>query len=301
LKTATERWQHKPKYVLLVGDASVDPRNYLGFGSYDFVPTKIIVTSELKTASDDWFSDFKNTGLGQIPTGRLPARTTEEAKIMVAKILAYERDDDRRENDRGDWINQALLVADRNDTVDFTRDTNSVKALLPKGMKVTTVFASGLDAATARQEIMSGINSGKLLVNYLGHGSVEIWSGENLLDNAAASTLSNGKRLPVFLIMDCLNGFFHDVYTESLAESLLLSKNGGAVAVWASSGLTEPEPQAEMDQNLVRLLFTDTTLTLGDAIKNAKAKISDPDARRTYILFGDPLLRLRRLPGGARR
>jgi hypothetical protein len=61
------------------------------------------------------------------------------------------------------------------------------------------------------------------------------------------------------------------------------------------------EKKAEMDQNLVRLLFTDTTLTLGDAIKNAKTKISDPDARRTYILFGDPLLRLRRLPGGARR
>ena len=293
LKTATERWQHKPKYVLLVGDASVDPRNYLGFGSFDFVPTKIIVTSELKTASDDWFSDFENTGLGQIPTGRLPARTEEEAKTMVAKILAYERDNDGRDNGQGDWINQALLVADHNDTVDFTRDTKSVEALLPKGMKVTTVFASSLDASTARQEIVAGINSGKLLVNYLGHGSVEVWSGEELLDNTAASTLSNGTRLPLFLIMDCLNGFFHDVYTESLAESLLLAKSGGAVAVWASSGLTEPEPQVAMDQNLVRLLFTDPSLALGDAIMKAKAKISDPDTRRIYILFGDPLLRIR--------
>ena len=165
-------------------------------------------------------------------------------------------------------------------------------------MKVTTVLASGLDASTARQQIMAGINSGKLLVNYLGHGSVEIWSGEDLLDNTTASTLSNGTRLPVFLIMDCLNGFFHDVYTESLAESLLLAKNGGAVAVWASSGLTEAEPQAAMDQNLVRLLFSDPSLTLGDAIMNAKAKISDPDTRRIYVLFGDPLLRIRR-PGGA--
>jgi uncharacterized repeat protein (TIGR01451 family) len=289
LKTATEKWQSKPKYLLLVGDASVDPRNYLGFGFFDFVPTKIIVTSELKTASDDWFSDFKNAGLGQIPTGRVPVRTADEAKTVVAKILAYEQD-----SDRGTWINQALLVADRNDAIDFTRDTQAVQVLLPKSMRVTTVQASGLDPNTARQEIMAGINSGNLLVNYIGHGSVEIWSGEDLLDDTTASTLSNGTRLPVFLIMDCLNGFFHDVYTESLAESLLLAKNGGAVAVWASSGLTEPEPQAEMDQNLVKLIFTVPSLTLGDAIREAKSKISDPDTRRTYILFGDPMLRLRR-------
>jgi hypothetical protein len=298
LKTATERWQHKPKYVLLVGDASVDPRNYLGFGSFDFVPTKIIATSELKTASDDWFSDFGNSGLGRIPTGRLPVRTAEQAKNVVGKLLAYERADDQRSDDHGDWINEALLVADRDDTVNFTRDTKSVAALFPKAMKVTAVLASTLDASAARKQVVAGINSGKLLVNYIGHGSVEIWSGENLLDDTSASTLSNGTRLPVFLIMDCLNGFFHDVYTESLAESLLLSKDGGAVAVWASSGLTEPEPQAEMDQNLVRLLFAGPSVTLGDAIRNAKSKITDPDARRTYILFGDPMLRLRR-PHGA--
>jgi len=159
LKTATERWQHKPKYVLLVGDASVDPRNYLGFGSFDFVPTKIVITSELKTASDDWFSDFENAGLGQIPTGRLPVRTAEEADTVVAKILGYERDNDQRSHDHGDWINQALLVADRDDTVDFTRDTKSVEALLPKAMKVTSVLASSLDANTARQEILTGINT----------------------------------------------------------------------------------------------------------------------------------------------
>ena len=62
--------------------------NYLGFGFFDFVPTKIVVTSELKTASDDWFSDFSNTGFAQIATGRIPARTVSDAQIMVGKILA---------------------------------------------------------------------------------------------------------------------------------------------------------------------------------------------------------------------
>ena len=125
------------------------------------------------------------------------------------------------------------------------------------------------------------INSGKVLVDYLGHGSVEVWSGENLFDTTTAASLTNGARLPVFLIMNCLNGFFHDVYTESLAEALLLSKNGGAIGVWASSGLTSAEPQSHMNQNVVRLLFTQPGITLGDAIRRAKFDILDSDARRT--------------------
>ena len=288
LETATRRWQYKPKYLLLVGDASVDPRNYLDFGFFDFVPTKIIVTSELKTASDDWFSDFDNQGLPQVATGRLPVRTSDEANTVVRKILSYESD-----RDRGDWTDQSLLVADRNDASDFSQDSRTVEAVLPKSMTVTDVFASDMDANAARQEILDGINSGKLLVNYIGHGSVEIWSGDDLLDDAAASTLSNGARLPLFLVMNCLNGFFHDVYTQSLAEALLLSKNGGAVAVWASSGLTQPEPQVQMDQNVVRLLFSKPSLTLGEAVRKAKSTDIDPEVRRTYILFGDPMLRLR--------
>ena len=289
MQNATARWQRKPRYLLLFGGASVDPRNYLGFGFLDFVPTKIIVTSQLKTASDDWFSDFENTGLAQVSTGRLPVRTQDDARTVVAKLLQY----DRNEN-LGDWTNQILMVADRDDpTTSFTREAQSVQALLPRSMKVTDVFATKLDPKTAAEEILAGINSGKLIVNYTGHGSVEVWSGEDLLDDGAAASLTNGSLLPVFLIMNCLNGFFHDVYTESLAQSLLFSKNGGAVAVWASSGLTSPEPQLQMDESVVKLLFTQPSLPLGDATRQAKSDITDSDARRTYILFGDPLLRLK--------
>jgi len=289
LLTASSRWQVKPKYLLLVGDASVDPRDYLGFGFFDLVPTKIITTSELKTASDDWFSDFANTGFAQISTGRIPVRTEEDARAVVSKIVRYERT-----TTPADWTNQALLVADQDDpTVSFTQEAEAVRALMPKSMNITDVFATGVDPAAARATILDNINSGKVLVDYLGHGSVEVWSGENLLDTTIAATLTNGPRLPVFLIMNCLNGFFHDVYTESLAESLLLSKNGGAIGVWASSGLTSPEPQSQMNRNVVHMLFTQRGIPLGDAIRRAKSDISDSDARRTFILFGDPLLRLK--------
>jgi signal peptidase I len=288
LRTAIGAWKNKPRYLLLAGDASVDPRDYLGFGFLDFVPTKVVVTSELKTASDDWFSDFDNTGFAKIATGRLPARTTADAQTMVAKILGYAN------GQAGSWTNQSMMVADVDDpSVSFSQAAQAVQRMLPQTMNVTDVFAGVVGPATARQDLLAGINSGQLLVNYNGHGSVQIWSGSDLFDDTAASSLTNGNRLPVFVIMNCLNGFFHDVYTESLAESLMLARNGGAVAVWASSGLTVPDPQFQMDQTLMQTLFSQPSITLGDAVLFAKSGIGDQDVRRTFILFGDPLMRLK--------
>ena len=55
--------------------------------------------------------------------------------------------------------------------------------------------------------------------------------------------------------MTCLNGYFHDAALESLAEALLNTEHGGAVAVWAPSGMTGPDNQAIMNQELYRGLF----------------------------------------------
>jgi hypothetical protein len=92
--------------------------------------------------------------------------------------------------------------------------------------------------------------------------------------------------------MDCLNGFFQDVYTQSLGESLLLAPNGGAVAVWASSGFTDAGPQSGMDLALTHILATNPKLPLGLAILKAKSTVADKDVRRTWILFGDPAMRV---------
>jgi hypothetical protein len=91
--------------------------------------------------------------------------------------------------------------------------------------------------------------------------------------------------------MTCLNGFYQDPLLEGLAESLMKSR-GGAVAVWASSGMTMPGNQLVLNQQMYRVLFGDS-LTLGEVTVRAKAGTSDQDIRRTWILFGDPSMRLR--------
>src|SRR5688572_4206161 len=104
-----------------------------------------------------------------------------------------------------------------------------------------------------------------------------------------------GSRLPFVVAMNCLNGFFQGIYgEESLAETLMRN-GGGAVAVWASSSLTEAEPQAVMNDELFRLLFS-TTGAVGDAVRLAKSAVPSSDVRRSWVFFGDPAMRLKGLP-----
>ncbi len=287
LQFASTKWNQKPQSVLLLGDASFDPRDYLGLGDFDFVPTRIIETAAFKTASDDWFSDFQNTGFATIPTGRIPARTPADAALVISKIVNYERN-----TSQGSWQQQALIVADQNVGVDFSGEADMAAALLPPSLVATKILADGQSTTAVSQQILDAVNNGTLLVNYTGHGAEQQWSFSDLLDNTSAAALSNGGRLPVFLLMDCLNGFFHDVYAESLSTALLMAPNGGAVAVWASSGFTTAPPQASMDQALLRTMAANPTQPLGRSILTAKLKITDPDVRRTWILFGDPAMRV---------
>jgi hypothetical protein len=284
LSWARTHWKKAPQYVLLVGDGSFDPRNFLGLGDFDFVPTKLIDTVYLETASDDWFADLNNDGLPEMAIGRLPVRTVEELDILVSKIAGY-----RQANP----IQEVVLVADINGMFDFETVSEEIRELLPSSIVVRKIFRGdfGTDGE-AKNTLISAINQGPLFVNYFGHGSVEVWNG-GILSSGDAEALTNGWRLPFFVIMTCFNGMFHDVYTESLAEALLKAEGGGAIAVWASSGLTEPAAQAMLNREMTKALFNGGSFTLGEAVKRAKAACTDPDVRRTWILFGDPTTKLK--------
>jgi uncharacterized repeat protein (TIGR01451 family) len=287
LQLAATKWRVAPQAVLLMGDASLDPRNYLGFGDLDFVPSRMIETQALKTASDDWLTDFNETGYATIPTGRIPADTLQEAQLAVSKIVAFENG-----SNAGSWQQAATFVADQNVGDDFTAAAQTASQLVPSSLNVATILTDGEDPTVAQQQIVSAIDNGTLLVDYSGHGAEDQWSFNDFFDVTTIPSLTNGDRTPVFLLMDCLNGFFEDVYTTSMAENLLFAPNGGAVAVWASSGFTDEPPQATMNQALLSTLSANPTMPIGEAILKAKSGITDNDVRRTWTLFGDPAMRI---------
>ena len=165
-------------------------------------------------------------------------------------------------------------------------------SLIPTNLRITQVYRGRLDAEKARGSLFQALYREQFLVNYAGHGSVNLWRG-NLLTNADALELAN-QHLPIFVMMTCLNGYFHDAALDSLGESLIKAERGGAVAVWASSGMTMPSDQALINKELYRLLFNrGAGLTLGEAVMRAKVSSATVDVRRTWILLGDPAIVLK--------
>jgi hypothetical protein len=281
LSTAQGQWQLKPHFVLLVGDATFDPKNYLGQGDFDFVPTYMVDTTLLETASDDWFADFSGTGIPQMAVGRFPIRTATDASTLVNKVVSYET------SGSPSWTNQVLLVADQNDPGDnFEAYAAAVQALLPASTSVSEILV-GSDP-TAHSDLLNALNAeGQGLVNYIGHGSEEVWESA-LFSSTDATGLTNGPMVPFVVSMTCLNGYFQDVYATSLSKALIEAPGGGAVAVWASSGLTNSGSQATLNQALVQAIYGSSPMTLGEAAASAKAAVGDLDVRKTWILFGDP-------------
>ena len=72
LVRAARSWAKPPRFVLLVGNATNDPRNYQGLNEPDFVPTRIVATAVLETASDDWFADADGDSFAELAVGRPP-------------------------------------------------------------------------------------------------------------------------------------------------------------------------------------------------------------------------------------
>ena len=291
LTRAQTGWRRSPDYVVLAGDATVDPRDYAGFGDADFVPTKMIAMDnvELESSTDDWFADLDDDGLADLAMGRLPMRTVAHAETMVRKLVNYAQAPAEA------WTKEVLLLSDTDDPSSWSfESTNArLKATLPDSYTAHEVFA-GAGAAEARAELFARVNGGQLLVNYMGHGSTTIWSDTGLLTSADRSgSWSPGARLPLVVAMNCLNGLFHGIYgEESLAETFLRA-SGGAVATWASSSITPARPQAAANHEFFRLVFSGAYATVGESAVAAKSVVTDGDVRRSWIFFGDPAMRLK--------
>ena len=247
------------------------------------VPAKLVDTGEMETASDDWYGEFTGEGQTALAIGRLPVRSAVEAAALVAKIINY----DKAARPEG-----VLLVADDDsDGVSFEAASNELRGLIQPGQSVEQINRGSLDAVAAKGRLINALSRGPRVVNYYGHGNSTFWRG-NLLTSGDAAQLANGGNLSLFVMMTCLNGYFQDPTDESLGESLLKAK-GGAIAVWASSDMSAPGDESLMAMEMFRRLFDQSNaMTVGDAALKAKGAVRNRDARRTFILLGDPATRL---------
>lgn len=290
LQYAYNNRQTKPDYVLLIGDATYNPRNYTSAAtppvSYNFVPTKMVETIYLETGSDEALADFNNDGLAEIPIGRIPVNNFQTVIDVLNKVIIYESTVSTQNLNRG-----VLFASDLPRGYDFAGVNNRLRTQLPTNTPTVMINKGDADART---KLLAEMNAGKFLVNYSGHGNTSAWSASpTFFGNSDAAALTNGNNLTIFTMLTCLNGYFVQT-PDSLAEVLLKKPAGGAVAVWASSGETTPDIQEIMARRFFNKIGENNTMRLGDLIKDAKTTIpGGRDVRLSWALIGDPALKVR--------
>jgi hypothetical protein len=231
-------------------------------------------------------------GAPMLAIGRIPAKTPDQVKRVVDKIIAYEK------LASADWRHRAVYVTDDKDT-DFSAMADELAGELPSQFQTNKVYLAERkgDLAAARRDIIAQWNQGEWMLSYIGHGSVDTWAAGPLFSSENLKEVKNGERLPVLVTPTCLDGFFYHPQKDSLAEDALFKNDGGIVAGIVPTGLSLPEAQKEMMRNLYAELFQNNTPTWGEALQRAKQKMRGdvPEMREvieTFVLLGDPALRV---------
>ena len=288
LTDAQDNWKTPPRFVLLVGDSTYDPAGYQHDLPPTYLPSPFINTVfGGETVSDNLIADTDEDGYPDIALGRLPARSSEQLETMIKKIIDYSKNPPE-----GEWQKRVLFTADGREEA-FKNSSEQLRSDIPNSVNGVTMYPEA--ASDAMSQILPVLNEGNLIVNYVGHGSVQQWGRDQLLTVDVVGELNNGERLPLFINMTCLTGLFSHPSEESLAESLLWAQNGGAIAAIAPSSLTLPNNQMPLNAALLNELLSSDPPTVGEALMRAKQSVplrndNQQDIVATFNLLGDPAL-----------
>jgi hypothetical protein len=256
------------------------------------VPAKQVRTRYLWTASDPWFGAVHGEDiLPDVAIGRLPAASVNEVETLVHKILAYETG----VADPGAPI---VLIADNPDVAgDFAANADDLAATVLSGREVQKIYLSELGTAPTRSAIADAFDGGASMMSYIGHGAIRLWASENVFNVSSVDSLSPQAHQPLLFTMNCLNGYFHFPYYDSLSERLLKADGKGIIAAFSPTGLSLDAPAHRFHQALMDEVANRAHERLGDAILAGQAAYADtgafPELLSIYHLLGDPALRLR--------
>jgi hypothetical protein len=309
LDTVQKTWQVKPGYLFLVGDASYDSLAYQSSPNGNRLPTFFVRTRfGGETASD---FGFALPGLGDWPApggeiisypelavGRIPARTAEQVRTYVEKVLSYESSS--LPASKG-WLKQILAIADPSEAR-FATDADNFLGEMPERYE-TEFLGPAAGQTNFTEMIVDRLNRGNWLVAYFGHGSLNMWGKDKLLSSPDVQKLANSRQLPIIIQMTCLTGLFTHPTKTSLAEALLFEPGDGAIATLAPTSLTLPEDQSYLSFAFTRALMDGRNQRLGEAFLAVQRQVlsENPDGQDvlwTFLLFGDPALRILRADTG---
>jgi hypothetical protein len=290
LSYAHRNWSKPPKYVVLGGDGTYDYKNILGYNE-NLVPIMSVTTPMGLCPSDNFYADINADHVPEMAIGRIPVLTEQEFQDVIAKIKQYESSTTQR----------IILLADNpDDGGKFDIDTVNINALIPLPPPYQSVpIYLGNDAASTKSKLITEMNAGAFLFNYIGHAGYDILAEEGLLtiSDLTSTSLNNWDGLPVLTAMTCYVGMFAYPGYDTLSEALVLKPGKGAVASWSPTGLSYNDLAVILDREFFSSVFARNKKVLGDAIKNALQEYNAQGGNKyimdIYNLLGDPALRLK--------
>ena len=244
IQDAYQTWDPRPSYVLLVGDSEYIPTSSSGTDLYYFT-----------VDGSDYFADMFY--------GRIPVDSSQEADIVIQKILSYEQNPPSSQSFYENFAVAAYFQDDEGngyETRRFVRTSEEVRDyLLSLGYEGERIYCTEsyinpthynngyygngepLPEELLRpdfawdgdaDDIINAVDGGVFILNHRDHGSETYW-GDPYFDTGHIGSLSNGNLLPVVFSINCLTGKF-DNY-ECFCESFLRKEDGGAVAVFGAT------------------------------------------------------------------
>ncbi len=314
-----------PRYLLLFGDGSFDPKNtaFSPEVNQNFVPTyqSPNSTHPVNTYTSDDFFGFLDPGEGgsamnrdtlgiDLGIGRLPVRTPVEAREVVDKILHY-----ASSASLGAWRNMVTFVADDEDGDLHRRDADRIvedqiegvypmynidKIYLDAYQQVSA--AGGERFPAANEAINNRMFSGTLVMNYTGHGSEQSWAKERVLTETDINTWTNLDKLALFITATCSFSRYDNPSLTSAGEQTLLLPGGGAIALITTVRLVFSNANFQTNREIFRHIFErlpdGSRPALGDVVRLTKLGLasgslpSNGENNRKFTLLGDPALRL---------
>jgi len=293
LRYASQRWQVPPRYVVLAGKGTYDPRNLLGYGN-NVVPLLLAGTPDGLVPADALFGDLDGDGVADLAVGRVPAVTAAELSAYVDKLAAFEG------APASAGLGQATFAADAPDGAgDFAATSAALAQAVAAKLAVDQVNlpagATATELGAARAQLLAAMRSGRLLLDYVGHGGLDRLSSQGLLTSADVGQLANGARLPLMTAFTCNIGLFAYPSVSSLGEELVLQGDGGTSALFGPVGLSANDRAQALGTSVLGQIVAGGG-RLGDRLLRGEraylAAGGDPRFLAVYTLLGDPALAL---------
>ena len=302
------------KNVLLLGKGTFDYKKKLG-GRPNLVPiyTSRSSLDPLTTYSSDDYFGILDWGSGEweesksgdallrIGVGRVPAITVAEAESWLEKSSNYEKQGDAFPS------RTVTFLADDGDNGVHMRDSEVHAAYLEKNLPFyrsqklyldrfeQTKTGGRQESPAAKKAILESLNSGTLLLNYIGHGNETTLTAEEIFKVQDLENWPNQAQLPLWFTATCEFGRHDSPFVRSAAEELLFATSKGAIGLLATGRPVFSSVNFTINEAFIQVLAAagkSGAVDLGSLYRQTKNKSLNGSYNRNFSLMGDPSLRL---------